>query len=373
MLTKISQESSRDFSLSQARSIVSHLFKIHPIIYWCDFLLSYGVGMYCFQRVRGGNMLIPHQGFTGTWSQAFFFVASSLLFYRAGMFIHEIVHQRGRDALPVFRFVWNLICGIPFLTPSFIYYTHIDHHRRAHYGTEHDGEYMPMRHRSPWFLLFYISWCLVIPILMVIRFLVLSPLAWIIPGFRNWIHQRCSSLVMDPTYIRPLPTRKTMRIIKLQELGCFLWCAGIVVIPPIVLGRWAIPFAVHAYLIGVFVVLLNSIRTLGSHRWQNEGGEMSFAEQLDDSVNYPHAPWISELWGPIGTRYHALHHLFPSMPYHSMGKAHALLMKELPPDSLYRSTEAPSLTSNLAGLWRKISKRRPRTVVDPIGVRSVQS
>ena len=142
-----------DFSLSKARSIVGHLFKLRPEIYWCDFLLTYGLGIFCFQQVRGGNLFVPHQGFAGTWSQTFFYFASCLLYYRASMFIHEVVHQRN-GKLPVFRFVWNLLCGIPFLTPSFIYYTHIDHHRRARYGTEQDGEYMPMTHRSPWFMFF---------------------------------------------------------------------------------------------------------------------------------------------------------------------------------------------------------------------------
>ena len=346
-----------DFSLSQARSIVGHLFKLRPAIYWCDFLLTYGIGIFCFQQVRGGNLFVPHQGFTGTWSQAFFFFASCLLFYRAGMFIHELVHQRN-GKLTVFRFVWNLLCGIPFLTPSFIYYTHIDHHRRAHYGTEHDGEYMPMTHRSVWFMLFYLTWCLFIPIVVVARFLILSPMAWVSPTFRNWIHHRCSSLVMDPTYIRPLPTKKTMRTIRIQEAACFLWCAGLIIVPPLTLGRWAVPFAIHAYLTGVTIVFLNSIRTLGSHRWQNAGDEMSFVQQLQDSVNYPHAPVISELWGPIGTRYHALHHLFPTMPYHAMGKAHALLMAELPADSVYRQTEARSLTSNITELVRNVISRK---------------
>ncbi|MCA9214068.1 MAG: fatty acid desaturase [Planctomycetales bacterium] len=345
-----------DFSLSQARSIVGHLFKLRPEIYWCDFLLSYIVGIFCFQQVRGGNLLVPHQGFTGTWSQTFCFFVSSLLFYRCGLFIHEVVHHRN-GKLPVFRVVWNLLCGIPFLTPSFVYYMHIDHHRRAHYGTKRDGEYMPMTHRSPWFMLFYLSWSFMIPLVVVARFLVLSPIAWISPAFRKWIHNRCSSMVMDPSYIRPLPTKRTLQTIRLQEACCFLWIVGLIVVPPLFLDRWAIPFAVHAYLMSVTIVFLNSIRTLGSHRWQNEGGEMSFVQQLEDSVNYPHAPILSEIWGPVGTRYHALHHLFPTMPYHSLGRAHRLLMANLPADSVYRQTVARSLTSNLIDLVRTVLSR----------------
>ena len=341
-----------NFSLTAARQIVKDHFKPNPWIYWADFLVSYGLGVFCFQKVRGGTMLTPHQGITGELSQVFFFFATCLLFYRCALFIHEVVHHRN-GSLPVFRFVWNLLCGVPFLMPSFVYYTHIDHHRRSHYGTDHDGEYLALVKRGPWYIVYYLSWCLVIPALAVARFLILTPIAWTIPGARAFIHKHASSMVMDPTYIRPLPTRTTMRVIYWQEAACFAWCLGIAIVPPVFMGRWPIPFLVHAYAMAVVIVLLNSIRTLGSHRWTNSGEEMTFVDQLVDSVNFPNSPLISELWAPVGCRFHALHHLFPSMPYHHMGKAHQRLMAELPADSPYRLTVGRSLPAVLMTLWRR--------------------
>lgn len=343
------------FSLSKARQIVKDCFRPKPWVYWTDFIVSFGLGVFCFQRVRGGNLTVPHQGFTGELSQALYFVAHVLLFYRCGMFIHELVHQRN-GSLRVFRIVWNLLCGIPFLTPTFVYYSHIDHHRRAHYGTHQDGEYLPLIDRGAGYMLYYLSWTFVIPLVAIFRFMFLTPIAWCVPGARAWIHQRASSLVMDPSYIRPLPSRAARRVIFWQELGCFAWCWGIVILPPLVLDRWALPFAIHAYLTGVCIVGLNSIRTLGSHRWSNSGSEMTFLDQLLDSVNYPHMPILSELWGPVGSRFHALHHLFPSMPYHEMAKAHRRLMSELPSDSPYRATVAPSLTQALNELWQSAKR-----------------
>jgi fatty acid desaturase len=41
---------------------------------------------------------------------------------------------------------------------------------------------------------------------------------------------------------------------------------------------------------------------------------------------------------PVGLRYHALHHLFPTMPYHNLGEAHRRLSSGLPPDSPYHGT-----------------------------------
>lgn len=339
--------------------MISDLFRPQPWIYWTDFLLTFVAGTYCFQQVRGGSLLQPHQGFQGTLQQTFFFFASCLLYYRAAMFIHEVVHQRTTGRLAGFRFVWNLLCGVPFLMPSFVYYTHIDHHRRQHFGTERDGEYLPLEHQSPWQILFYLSWCFVIPLLAMFRFVVLTPLAWFIPGFRTFVHQRASSMVMDPTYIRPLPKRRTLRMIYLQEFACCLWCMVVAAFAPVVHGRLPIPFIVHAYLMGVCIIFLNSVRTIGSHRWHNGGEPMTFVDQLLDSVNCPRRPWISELWGPVGTRFHALHHLFPSLPYHAFPEAHRRLMAELPGDSPYRLTEEGSLTSTLVDFLKRNRSRRP--------------
>jgi fatty acid desaturase len=345
---------SHSFSLSTARHLVHDCFRVRPWIYWCDFLASYGLGVFCYHRVRGGSMLHPHQGITGEWSQVLFFIASCLLFYRAALFIHELVHQRN-GSLAVFRIVWNLICGIPLLIPSFVYYTHIDHHRRAHYGTHADGEYLPLVHRRPSYVLYYLSWSLIIPALVVVRFMFLAPLAWISPAARRWIHRHASPMVMDPSYIRPLPTSRALRNMRLQELGCFLWCWGIAMVPPVVFHRWPLPFVVHAYATAVVVVMLNAIRTLAAHHWRNTGEQMSFVDQLTDSVNYPNWPWINEMWAPLGLRYHALHHLFPSMPYHSLPRAHRLLMQHLPADSPYRLTNSPSLLATLRTLLRESS------------------
>ena len=37
----------------------------------------------------------------------------------------------------------------------------------------------------------------------------------------------------------------------------------------------------------------------------------------------------------MGLRYHALHHLLPSVPYHALGKAHARLIATLAQESPY--------------------------------------
>ena len=122
-----------------------------------------------------------------------------------------------------------------------------------------------------------------------------------------------------------------------------------------------IGFLITAYLLSVYVMLLNNLRTLGAHRYTSGGHEGSFMDQLLDSINYPRHPFLSSLWGPIGLRFHALHHLFPSLPYHNLATAHERLMAELPADSPYRQTVSEGLLISLRQLWqasRAASARR---------------
>lgn len=98
---------------------------------------------------------------------------------------------------------------------------------RKHFGTQHDGEYLPLATKRWWNLLLYLCQPFVIPIIAVVRFLVLAPISWLSRPFRDWLHRHASSMVMDPRYIRPLPSRQALRIFRLQEALCFLWAAGV--------------------------------------------------------------------------------------------------------------------------------------------------
>lgn len=341
-----------EFSLADSRNLVRDLFEPKPWVYWTDFLVSIFTGHIFYGLVRGAFVIpgIP------TWAQytlsGIGFLVSSLAYYRAVMFTHELVHLRS-GTFTGFRIAWNLLCGIPFLVPSFTYYTHLDHHRRKHYGTKHDGEYLPWGNQGLGHLIYYMIQPLFVPFLAVIRFGILTPLTWLHPSIRNWVHQRASSMIVDPMYIRPLPTNQDLKLIRLQEFLCFAWILGVAIVPPVFLGRWPWPFILQGYCTAVVILTINQIRTLGAHRWANEGEEMTFVEQMLDSVNVGRSTIASEIWGPIGLRFHALHHVFPSMPYHEMPKAHQRLVEKLPADSPYHKTVEPSLTSALINLVQR--------------------
>ena len=342
------------FSLAEARAIVRDLFVPDERIYWIDFLTTILVGHVCAALVRlVFDVNIESLALKLALAAALFAVQCAC-FYRGVMFIHELVHLPERKFV-TFRVVWNLLCGIPFLVPSFTYYSHLDHHRRKLFGTEHDGEYLPLGRLSPWWIIVYLSQCLWVPPLAVLRFGCLTPLTWLSPRLREFIHRRCSSLVMDPTYIRPLPTQRELAHVRLQEVGCFLVLIGYVVFPLIFLDRWPIPLLIQGYSSGVLLILANSIRTLASHRWSSDGAEGTFLDQMLDSVTLDSDSLAARLINPVGLRYHATHHLFPSLPYHNMRLAHKRLLEKLPADSPYRQTVAHSLWQVIADLWRRAS------------------
>jgi len=340
------------FSFVEARSLVGDLQKPNPTIYWADFLSSISGGHLAFHAMYFLPKWLP-SGSPWLWpGMVVSYILCVLLYMRCAMFIHELVHLP-KNEFKAFRFAWNALCGILLLIPSFLYYPHVDHHRRKHYGTDHDGEYISLSHHGPWMIAGYLLQSLFIPFLSLARFLIISPICWLIPGARAYVHRHASTMLVDPFYERTDDSPRLRRLIVFQEVLCFAWCFWFLSRGYIMRGETFDPIWVIAYVVSVSLVLVNEIRTLGAHRWTGKGEEMSFEEQLLDSVNYPNHSWISELWGPTGTRYHALHHLFPSLPYHNLGKAHRRLMAGLPSDSPYRLTVADSLTSEILALFKR--------------------
>lgn len=345
---------SKSFSLTQARALVKDLSQPSARVYWIDFLTSILTGHGLFLAALHAQKWLHVSGFSYWTVKAILLAAAAVLYMRAVMFIHELVHLR-THAFTSFRIVWNALCGIPFLIPSFLYYPHVDHHRRKSYGTSEDGEYLELSHQHPSHIVGFILAAVVVPPVAFLRFSVLTPIAWCLPAFRKWVERHASSMVIDVFYLRGDFGAKAHRIMRFQEVLCFLWCIFLLTIHPVYVNGSVDPFWLHAYAISMALILINNVRTLGAHRWTSHGEELTFEEQLLDSVNYPHRPWITELWGPVGTRYHALHHLFPSIPYHNLATAHRRLMAGLPADSIYRDTVRVTLLGTILELWWRAS------------------
>ena len=115
-----------------------------------------------------------------------------LALYRAGSFIHELTHIK-KGAVKGFRFVWNLIVGVPLLVPSFMYEgVHNQHHAKRYYGTVDDPEYLPLALMKPWTLPVFLIAAALAPIGMLIRFGILAPLSLLFPKLRAMVVGRYS-------------------------------------------------------------------------------------------------------------------------------------------------------------------------------------
>jgi len=184
-----------------------------------------------------------------------------------------------------------------------------------------------------------------LPALAIFRFLVVAPLSFLHPRLRRLVLERASSLVINPKYRRALPADERRGSWIAIELTIFLELA--VFLALLISGTVAWSVFVELYVLGMAASGLNWVRTLAAHGYRNTGSKMTFVEQIEDSNTVPGHPLLTELLFPVGLRYHSLHHLLPSLPYHSLGAAHRRLMTELPADSPYRGTVRGSFVEAL--------------------------
>jgi fatty acid desaturase len=338
--------SSTNFSIPQARRILGDLFHHRPAIYWADFLISLTIGYGCATLYLNSPIGSPQQ-IVGL-------VIASFALFRVGSFIHEIVHF-GKGEMRAFTVAWDLLAGVPMLMPSFFYGNHIDHHNTHHYGTGQDGEYLPLGSEPLREIAKFYSQVVFLPAMVAIRFLIVTPISFLNPKLRTWALTYWSSYVINLRYRRrQIPTDAPWKYWAFIETLCFLRVWAIFVWVAMGWAPWQrIPLL---YLIAMCVLGLNYIRNAVAHRYQSDGESMSHAEQLMDSVNIEGGRFlggpITELFFPLGLRYHALHHLFPALPYHNLYAAHRRLMAELPADSAYRNTVYSSFWAAV-GMLRK--------------------
>lgn len=325
--------------IRRAHQLVGDLMRPNPAVYWVDFLGSTVIGY----AAAGAYLLAP----MGSFLQAAGLIVAVLALYRVSTFTHELAHLP-QTRMRAFRVAWDVVFGVPFLMPSFTYANHRHHHTNQTYGTTDDAEYYPFGHNPPRLLLLNIVLTPLFPFLMFVRFGLLAPLSVLHPTFRRWVWERMSSInYFNPDYRRAAAAPDERRSMAAAELGCFL---VVVVGCTLVAGgviSW--PAVVKVYVGWVLALLLSVLKFYSGHRWLGDRSPMTVLEQLRDTTTIPGGPWTA-LWAPLGLRYHALHHLFPAMPYHSLGEAHRRLMRELPPDSPYHATIRSSLFAALREL-----------------------
>jgi fatty acid desaturase len=324
-----------------AQKLVGDLFRPNPRIYWMDFLITMAL-------VYGG-LYVCLTSSQVAW-QIISGAVAALALFRAGTFIHEIAHFRPGSMRP-FCAAWNILYALPMMMPSLMYRNHRDHHSKKTFGTAKDGEYLPLGLGRPWLVVLYLLQVPLLPFLALIRFGLLVPLSFLRPSWRRLLLEYASSYGINPFYKRQLGRDEPYRLWALADIACCIlfWSLAVVF-----LAGW-LPWSVllKFYCVVVVAVGLNWVRNLAAHRYIEPGRPVPWLEQMRDSINIVGGGWVTTLLFPVGLRYHAVHHLFPAIPYHHLAEAHRRLMTNLPSDTGYAAVNHPTFGSVLRNLWRQ--------------------
>jgi len=329
-----------------AYRLTSDLAKPNATIYWTDLLISATVGYSAFALWYVLGM---------TWIGIAAAIVSVFALYRCILFIHELTHLRKR-APRGFWTAWHVLIGVPLMLPTFLYDgIHNLHHSKAHYGTPEDPEYLQFARGRPLHIALMVPISLAEPLLLLVRFLFVVPLAALVPPFRSYALAHMSAMVMNPKFERkePPPFRTSWLILE-TVISIYVWSILILVC----LGVIPLKIVLMGLAVWSAMSFINMVRTLAAHHYENDGEPIDVVSQLLDTVNVPPPAMLPVLWAPVGLRYHGLHHLLPNLPYHSLGRAHRRLLEQLPADSPYRATIHRRITDLLARMFRSQGQHR---------------
>ncbi len=272
------------------------------------------------------------------------YLISLVFIYKGTLMIHEVSHfQRKVKGL---RTTYNLLFGFMNNYPAYLYDTHAFHHGRNTFSTKKDPEYQYVRPDNFLTLIAPIFASVFLPFFQILRF-TLIPIIYVFTGkkFREYIFTHFSTLVFDLKYKRQIKSSNDIRQMVRNDLMCSLTTLSVIYLVYVEL----IPFKLIPMWFGmVFTAsLLNMYRAKFNHVYNNKNrGPLSWEDHLLDCITVDKGIF-TEIWSPVGLRYHTLHHVMQEIPFHNLKKAHQHLMRNLPNDHIYRQTVVPNFIGAL--------------------------
>jgi len=309
--------------ITRMREILKDFHEPEPLTFWAD-LLCFSVFGWAAITYSSYHFSLP------------VYLFGVFLLYKGGMLIHEISHLAKK--MKGLRLAYDLLLGYAISYPSYIYDTHLFHHGKKTYGTSRDPEYLYIKSFKGLTLLRPLIAAFFLPLLQWIRFGILPFLTpFLGRNFQISLFQKYSTLVFSMKYVRPLRNEKqSLKRMMREDLICALYKVLLVCL----LYFKVLPLDFIILYYGAFVIasLLNMYRALFNHIYANKSGEsLSWEDHLMDTATIEPG-LITNLFFINGLNYHALHHLFPDLPYHNLKKAHQKLMMSLEEGHIYRKS-----------------------------------
>ncbi|EQC43811.1 fatty acid desaturase [Bacteriovorax sp. Seq25_V] len=309
--------------------LTSEFKKVNPLRFYFTLIHCALIGWGCF--------LIA--GYTDGYLMWINYLISLVFIYKGTLMIHEVAHfQRKVKGL---RTTYNILFGFMNNYPAYLYDTHAFHHGRNTFSTKKDPEYQYVKPDNFLTIIAPIFASVFLPFFQIIRFTII-PIVYLFTGkkFRKYIYTNFSTLVFDLKYQRPLKNDKDLNQMVRNDLMCSLTTIiGLALILTGLLPMKLIPMWFGM----VFTAsLLNMYRAKFNHVYNNkERASLSWEDHLLDCITVDRGIF-TEIWSPVGLRYHTLHHVMQEIPFHNLKKAHEHLMANLPADHIYRQTVVPN-------------------------------
>lgn len=261
--------------------------------------------------------------------------------YRGTLLVHEVSHIAKK--VKGLRLAFNILFGWPNAYPVYLGDAHLFHHGKRTYGTARDPEYKFISKFDALTLLRPFISSLLLALVQLIRFGIF-PVSYLFLSRKQkvWVYQNISTLAFSMDYKRPIKNEglEVSRMIR-NDVMCMLYKATVGLL--IVVGVLPLETLWVWYVVVVISSTLNMYRALFNHFYTNSNlRPLSWEQHLLDTVTIEEG-LSSKLIFVNGLNYHAIHHLFPELPYTNLAAAHRELMEKLPPDHIYKKNTFKSV------------------------------